>query len=169
MAWPKATDFIESVQDLRAALDDEELRCGEVVCTPLGLPILWSGNFADVFKIHCPATGNTWALKCFTRQIRGLQRRYREVAGCLGQARLPFTVDFQYLEEGIRVGGGRFPVLKMRWVDGLSLNQFVEEQLQRPANLRLLLDLWVKLAVRLREAGKRSAAGTGNHDYSCGR
>ena len=60
MPWPKATDFIEAVQDLRVCVDDEELRGGEVARTPLGLPMLWSGNFADVFKIHCSTTGNTW-------------------------------------------------------------------------------------------------------------
>ena len=40
----------------------------------------------------------------------------------------------------------------MRWVEGLTLNQFVEEHLDRPQNLQMLLDLWVKLATRLREA-----------------
>jgi hypothetical protein len=142
MAWPKPTDFIEAVQDLRGCAGDEELRGGEVARTPLGLPMLWSGNFADVFKIHCPATGNTWALKCFTREVRGLQDRYRNIAAHLEQSRLPFTVDFQYLERGLRIGGGWYPVLKMRWVEGLTLAEFVEEHLQRPANLRMLLDLW---------------------------
>ena len=152
MAWPKTTDYHAAVQDPRISLGDEELRSGEVARTPLGLPMLWSGNFADVFKIHCPATGNTWALKCFTREVRGLRDRYRSIAAHLEQAQLPFTVDFQYLERGIRIGGEWFPVLKMRWVEGLTLNQFAEEHLERPANLKMLLDLWVKLAARLREA-----------------
>ena len=149
----RATQFIEAVQDLRGCVEDEELRDGEVACTPLGLPMLWSGNFADVYKIHCPATGSTWALKCFTRQVQGLQDRYRKIATHLEQARLPFTVDFQYLEQGMHIGSERFPVLKMRWVEGLTLNQFVEEHLERPGNLQMLLDLWVKLAARLRDAG----------------
>jgi serine/threonine protein kinase len=152
VAWPKTTDFIEAVQNLRGCVEDEELRGGEVARTPLGLPMLWSGNFADVYKIHCPATGNTWAIKCFTRQVRGLQDRYRRVAAHLGRAKLPFTVDFRYLEQGIRIGGEWFPALKMRWVEGLTLAEFVEEHLERPGNLKMLLDLWVKLAARLREA-----------------
>ena len=157
MAWPRATDFMEAVQDLRVSVEDEELRDGEVARTPLGLPMLWSGNFADVFKIHCPATGNTWALKCFTREVSGQCDRYRRIAAHLEQAQLPFTVDFQYLEQGIRIDGGRFPVLKMRWVEGLTLAEFVEEHLDRPGNLKMLLDLWVKLAARLREAGMAHA------------
>ncbi len=114
--------------------------------------MLWSGNFADVFKIHCPATGNTWALKCFTREVAGQRERYRRIAAHLEQAQLPFTVDFQYLEQGLRIGGRWFPALKMRWVEGLTLAEFVEEHLERPGNLKMLLDLWVKLSARLREA-----------------
>ena len=40
----------------------------------------------------------------------------------LQQARLPFAVDFQYLEQGIRIHGQWYPILKMRWVEGLLLN-----------------------------------------------
>ena len=153
MAWPTPTDYNEAVQRPRVCLEDEELRGGEVVRGPLGMPLLWSGNFADVYQIHCPATGNTWALKCFTRQVQGLQQRYRAISAHLEQAKLPFTVDFRYLERGISIGGHWYPVLKMHWVEGLTLNQFVEEHLQRPQNLKKLLGLWVKLATWLREAG----------------
>jgi len=55
------------------------VRGGEVARTPLGLPMLWSGNFADVFKVHCPTTGNTWALKCFTLEVSGQCDRYRHI------------------------------------------------------------------------------------------
>jgi formylglycine-generating enzyme required for sulfatase activity len=148
----QVTRFIEAVQDLRGCADDEELRGGEVACTSLGLPMLWSGNFADVYKIHCAATGNTWALKCFTRAITGRQERYRQVAGQLEAAALPFTVPFVYLERGIQVRGRWFPAVKMQWVQGQTLNRFVEESLDKPSMLRQLLDLWPKLVARLRDA-----------------
>jgi formylglycine-generating enzyme required for sulfatase activity/Spy/CpxP family protein refolding chaperone len=157
MTWPTVTDYSLAVQNLGLTADDEELRVGEAKRNRRGLPILWTGNFAAVFRIDCPASGNTWALKCFTREVRGLQDRYRQIAAHLEQARLPFTVDFQYLEQGIHVAGGWFPALKMRWVEGLTLNEFVEEHLDRPVNLRMLLDLWVKLAARLRQAGMAHA------------
>ena len=152
MAWPRATDYSEAVQNLRVSMIDEELREGRLAWNSIGLPMLWAGNFADVYKVHCPATGNTWAIKCFTREVRGLHERYRSISAHLDQVRLPFTVDFQYLEQGIRVGGQTFPILKMRWVEGQTLTQFVEEHLERPRNLKMLLDLWVRLAARLREA-----------------
>ena len=41
----------------------------------------------------------------------------------------------------------------MEWVEGQTLNRFVEESLEKPKMLRQLLELWPKLAGRLREAG----------------
>ena len=91
------------------ALGDEELRHGEVSRDARGLPILWSGNFASVYRIHCPPTGKTWALKCFTREVIARQERYRHIAAALEAARLPFTVPFVYLERGIQVHGQWYP------------------------------------------------------------
>jgi len=152
MDWPKATDYGEAIQQLQFSVGEEELRAGQLALTPLGLPMLWSGNYADVYRIDCPATGNTWALKCFTRKVPGLSERYQAISAHLRRARLPFMVDFQYLEQGIRVRGTWFPALKMRWVKGVLFNEFVEEYLDRPRTLQLLLKMWAKLAVRLREA-----------------
>ena len=63
---------------------------------PRGLPLVWSGNLADVYRIECPATGNTWALKCFTREVAGRQDRYRVIA--------------EYLERGPAAVHRRLPV-----------------------------------------------------------
>ena len=152
MPWPHATEYNEAIQNLRTTASDEELRHGEPVVGPSGVPRPFSGNFADVYKVHCPRTGNTWAVKCFTREVPGLRERYREISAHLEQARLPFMVDFQYVEPGIRAGGQWVPFLKMRWVEGQTLNQFVSESLDKPKTLKVLLQLWTRLAARLREA-----------------
>jgi hypothetical protein len=80
MNWPTATDYHEAVQNPRLAMAGEELRAGEVARGGLGLPILWSGNFADVDKIHCPAAGNIGTLKSLTRQVWGLRDRDQQIA-----------------------------------------------------------------------------------------
>ena len=74
----------------------------------LGMPLPRSGNFADVYEFH-RASGQKWAVKCFTRQVPGLQERYGVISKHLIQAELPFTVDFSYLAKGIRIGGEFFP------------------------------------------------------------
>src|SRR5262249_41116124 len=83
----------------------------------------------------------------------GLRERYREISRHLRQARLPVTVDFTYLEQGIRVAGRWYPVLKMQWVEGLTLNQFAAQYADTPAMLEALLQVWVRMARHLRAAG----------------
>jgi hypothetical protein len=150
MVWPVPQDYNEAVQNPEHCFADPELRAGEAVTDAFGIPRPRSGNFADVYQVRCP--GGDWAAKCFTREVRGLHQRYAAVSAHLQQARLPFTVEFQYLEQGVRVGAGWFPLLKMRWVEGFALNEFVRDNLDRPALLEALLQIWVRMAKRLREA-----------------
>ena len=151
MPWPQTTEYHEAIQNLRTSVSDEELRQGEPALNARGLPMPYSGNFADVYKVHCPATGNTWAVKCFTRESPERRDRYRQIAAHLRRANLAFTVDFQFIEPGIRAAGQWYPFLKMRWVEGRTLNHFVENHLDQRQTLRQLLLLWMKLAHRLRK------------------
>src|SRR5262249_43354763 len=152
MSWPLSQDYNEAIQDPLTSFRDPELRGGEAAVNALGLPMPRSGNFADVYEFRCAQTGNTWALKCFTRHVSGLQMRYAEISQHLAAANLPFTVDFTYLHQGIRVRGEWYPLLKMRWVEGPTLNEFVRNHLDKPQMLDLLCQLWQRLARRLREA-----------------
>ncbi len=151
-SWPLSQDYNEAIQSPKSNFADPELRCGEAVANALGLPMPYSGNFADVYQVRCP-DGSRWAVKCFTRQAEGLRERYQEISRHLRQAKLPFTVDFTYLEQGIRVVGEWYPVLKMEWVEGLTLNQFVGKYADEPALLEALLRNWGRMAGRLRAPG----------------
>jgi hypothetical protein len=152
-AWPEAAQFNEAVQNLASSLVDRELQAGQPELGPLGMPMPYAGNFADVYKVHCPATGNTWAVKFFKREVRDLRERYRAISEHLAAAQLPFMVDFHYQEEGVRIGREAFPLVKMRWVEGQTLNRFVAQSLAQPKLLDQLYALWIKLAARLRTAG----------------
>jgi formylglycine-generating enzyme required for sulfatase activity/WD40 repeat protein len=151
MAWPLSQDYNEAIQNPLTSFSDAELRGGDAVTNALGMPMPRSGNFADVYEFH-GASGQKWAVKCFTRQIPGLQERYSEISKHLVQAKLPFTVDFTYLEKGMRIRGEYYPVLKMQWVEGFLLNEFVRDNLDKPARLDALGQIWLRMAKRLHEA-----------------
>src|SRR6516162_2358313 len=117
MPWPLSQDYNEAVQNPGVAFADPELKGGQPVLGPLGLPMPRSGNFADVYEFT-GASGAKWAIKCFTRQVPGLRERYFEIGKHLAQAKLPFAVEFEFLLRGILIGGDWYPVLKMQWVQG---------------------------------------------------
>ncbi len=152
MDWPTATDYFEAIQSPSLCFTDPDLRQGQPAPGPLGVPMPRSGNFADVYEIRSPG-GRSWAVKCFTRRVEGLHERYQAISAHLERARLQFMVDFQYLDRGVRVRGQWYPVLKMAWVEGLTLNTFVRMYLDRPQTLLTLADrLWVRMAEQLRQA-----------------
>jgi hypothetical protein len=151
MGWPLSQDYNEAVQSPGRNFADPDLRRGQAVVNALGLPMPCSGNFADVYQLRCP-DGSRWAVKCFTREVPGLHERYAEISAHLRRAKLRFTVDFTYLDQGIRVGGQWFPVLKMQWVEGMPLNQFVARSAEKPAVLEGLLHIWARMGQQLRAA-----------------
>ena len=155
MPWPLSQEYNEAVQNPATNFADFDLKQSEAVANALGIPMPCSGNFADVYQCE----GQRFALgrQMLQRESLGLRERYLKISGWLRRANLPFTVDFRYLKQGIRVGGNWYPILKMRWVEGLTLNQFVAQHLDKPAMLEALSQLWAKMGKSLR-AGRSAIA-----------
>ena len=152
MAWPRATDYTAAIQNPASCFRDPELSRGQAASDMLmGLPLMYSGNFASVFKITCPGE-QVWAVKCFTRQVSDLQERYQRISDHLDRQRRKFAVEFVYLPEGIRINGAWYPILKMRWVEGFTLNEFLRDHAGQPALIEQLGLLWLRLASELRDA-----------------
>jgi WD40 repeat protein len=151
MSWPLSQDYNEAIQNLAQTFADSDLRDGEAVTNALGIPVPRSGNFADVYQVRGP-DGKEWAVKCFTRHITGLQERYAALDEHLNKANLPFSVPFRYLAEGVRIRGQWYPVLKMQWVQGNTLNEFVAKHRESKSALEAMLQMWAKLSKRLRDA-----------------
>jgi hypothetical protein len=152
MSWPHATDYNAAVQNPQLCFSDDDLRQGQAVGDLFGLPRPHSGNFADVYQIQS-ADGQSWAVKCFTRPVEGLRPRYHGISEHLRQTQRAFMVEFHFLDEGIRIHGQWHPLVKMRWVEGFRLNEFVREQLNKPVLLERLAQMWIRLGQELRDAG----------------
>ncbi len=150
--WPTSIDYAEAMQSPEMSFRDPDLKSATATTNPLGLPQVFAGNFADVYQLQSPDGTRSWAVKCFTKKVSGLRDRYREISRHLEQARLPLTVGFEYLEEGIRIRGEWFPVLKMDWVSGFTLRDFVQQNLKKPRQLDVLLQVWLKVEPGLRQA-----------------
>jgi hypothetical protein len=151
MTWPQATDYNAAVQNPQLCFRDDDLRQGQAVGDLLGLPCPHSGNFADVYQIR-GADNQSWAVKCFTRRVANLHQRYQAISEHLRQTQRAFMVEFHFREEGICIHGQWYPLVKMRWVEGFRLNEFVRDHLDKPVLLERLAQMWIRLAQELRDA-----------------
>ncbi|WP_461014162.1 serine/threonine-protein kinase [Streptomyces daliensis] len=94
--------------------------------TSLGLPKAISGNFASVFSLTTADGTVRHAVKCFTRYVPDQDDRYRVISKHLSglpasHLSQPWNMGFDYLADEILVGGERYPILKMEWVQGQNL------------------------------------------------
>ena len=151
MTWPTPQDYNEAIQNPRVCFGDEELRAGTPELTPLGLPKPISGAFASVYQMNCGP--RRWAVRCFLREVSDHQARYQAISAHLRAVNLPAMVGFEFLNEGIRIRGKWYPILKMEWIDGEPLNLSIERNLNNPAALQALANKWLETLADLRRHG----------------
>ena len=143
MSWPTPAEINEAVQNPQLSFHDPELSAGQAETDPLGIPLARSGSNADVYCFTCG--GERVAVKCFTRPIAHLEHRYREVHSVLSTLKLPFTVDCRYQPQGIWLQETWYPLVRMQWVDGIRLNEFVQSVVGRKEMLAALVQILSKM------------------------
>ncbi|MDI2132154.1 hypothetical protein [Yinghuangia seranimata] len=157
-AYPTGAAYAEALQNTGLCFADPELRGGSPALTRLGLPRPISGAFASVFTVTSATTGRKFAVKCFTREVPDQADRYRAISALLSgldDASLsqPWKMGFEYLPRGVLVNGRWYPVLKMAWVDGVGLTEWLDANIGEPAAVRTVADNFAALAADLADAG----------------
>jgi len=143
MGLPDGTQYFEAVQNPRIAFQDNELKMCSVETNDLGLPEPYSGGFTTTY--HLSNNGQEWAVRCFTREVPELKKRYEAISNYLDKQGLKYFVKAHLIEEGILVGGKRYPIIKMEWVKGEALNRYVQKNISRKDTLKKLTDEFIKM------------------------
>jgi hypothetical protein len=149
MILPRGDEYIAAVQNPRTAFNDADLRD----CTPesdqFGIPKPYSGGFTATF--HLAHQSREWAVRCFTRAISDLQERYAAIDHFLSRSRERFFVGTFYLSQGIRIAGQWYPIIKMQWVKGDTLNAFIEKNIGNAGRIKKLVPEFLALVQRLQQ------------------
>jgi hypothetical protein len=149
VSWPSPQDYNEAVQNPALNFSDPELRKGQPSLSPLGLPRPITGHFASVYRVH--SSDKDWAVRCFLQNHPDHQQRYEHIADHLSQKKLDCTVAFHYQPEGICVGNTWYPILKMQWCYGETLNSYIERNRFNRRALERLADAFKRLVYDLRK------------------
>lgn len=150
MAWPTPQEYNEALQGPQISFSDTELRSGRPELDALQLPRARSGTFATVYKVRCGQ--RDWAVRCFLREFSDQEERYAAIHEHLERVRLPHMALFQFLRRGILVRGQWYPILKMEWLTGDSLESYVKKNLRSPAVIRGVAVHWLQMIAALQRA-----------------
>ena len=152
MNYPLISEYIESI---KLAEDNfEELSYLRPVLDADGQPVMSSGNFAVVFKMKDERDGKLYAVRCFHRDQEGRAESYRLIEDELKDVESPYLVSFRYMDkelfvDSIQTDETEFPVLLMDWVEGITLDKYLRENLDDQYALEMLayrfsqLDQWL--------------------------
>ena len=149
MQYPLISEYIEAI---RLAADNfDKLSHLQPVLDGNGTPMMSSGNFAVVFKMHDPQAHKDVAVKCFLKEQEGRAESYQLIAQELAYTSSSFLTPFRYLDKELFVesqstNDEEFPVVLMDWVEGETLDRYIQSHLADPNALRLLAFQFSRLA-----------------------
>jgi hypothetical protein len=122
--FPVAGDYYKAVQVPGRAFTVPKLQTAEFVWDSLG-PTLARGSSAVVFQ--AAVGGSPQALRCYIRNDASSRDRYSALSAYLASHDLsPHVSGTIWMEGAIRVNNATWPVLQMGWIDGRTLNEYVD-------------------------------------------
>jgi hypothetical protein len=128
--------------------------------TPIKVYLFGSGAFAAVFKGSI--NGNTYAIRCFLSAENETIERYKRICKYVSQLNSTWKTECEFIDNEITVNGRTYPVLKMEWINGVLINEFVSQNL---SNNNVLSELQNKL-ISISEDLEKNKVGHG--DLQCG-
>ncbi len=152
MQWPSPAEYTTAVRNYpHLSLQDPNLKGGKVKVGKDNFVLSYAGGFSIVFPID--VASKTLALRCWTKGIDDAQIRYEKISDYLRQVSLPWFVDFRYEPEGIMVMGKKHPITRMEWVEGVSLRESIEQNLQSPHIFKVIADDFQEMVAILHKHG----------------
>jgi tRNA A-37 threonylcarbamoyl transferase component Bud32 len=127
---------------------------------PIKVYLFGSGAFAAVFKGSI--NGSTYAIRCFLTAEDETINRYKTICNYLKNIQASWKTDCKFLENEIYVNDNSYPILKMEWLSGLLINQFVSNHI---SDNNVLSELQKQLVAISNDLEKHKI---GHGDLQCG-
>ena len=149
MNYPLISEYVEAIKMAEENFD--ELSYLRPVLDAEGQPVMSSGNFAVVFKMKDERDGKLYAVRCFHRDQEGRSESYRLIEEELKDVESPYLVSFRYMDKELFVDSSQtdeteFPILLMDWVEGITLDKYLRENLDDQYALEMLAYRFSQLA-----------------------
>ena len=141
MEYPLISEYKEAI--LSSEDNFNELSSLRPVLDSHGDPMMSSGNFAVVFKMRDDSDGKLYAVKCFIKDQEGRDESYRKIADELEVISSSYILPLRYLENELFIDSAQcdreeFPVVVMEWVEGETLDAYLNRNLNDKYELEML-------------------------------
>ena len=131
MNLPNIEEYINTIQlGPSKVFSDPVLKKCKIQQNALGLPRTRSGNFAIIFKLHI--SNLEYAVRCFLKMPNNSELRYssikKKIALASSANHASIFSKFEHQKQGILVNQKYYPVMKMEWIKGPTLGEFINRE-----------------------------------------
>lgn len=114
-------------------------------------PVMYTGGYCAVFPYI--ANNKKYAVRCWHANLDGVQERTYKIAEFISSVKLPYFVNFEYVDEGIATPKGVMPIVIMDWVDAKPLKTFISQIVHNSLALDSLASNFLTMARKLHDNG----------------
>ena len=136
---PTIPSIRTSVENQSVLVLDEHAKNGVFRRGARNQLIAYTGGFSVVFPYEV-ANGEKWAFRCWHLDVNNSKRRYEIISDAIQKAQLDFLCGFEYVERGINIEGKVYPTTRMRWVDGITIKDYICQKRNSKQLLKELAD-----------------------------
>jgi serine/threonine protein kinase len=145
---PTVPSIRTSVENKTVLVLDEHAKNGVFRRDSRGRLIAYTGGFSVVFP-YVSSDGTKWAFRCWHSDISNTQKRYEIISDAIRKANMDFLCEFDYIEKGVNVEGKIYPTTRMRWVDGVTIKEYICQNRNSKQTLLTLADDFLKMTQTL--------------------
>lgn len=142
-------DIVTAILNSDTFLKVPELKGAKPRIESNGKPYAFTGGFNMVFQLE--HQNKKWAFRVWHVPMGEHTDRYRRISKYLFEKKLPYFADFIYDEKGILVNGNLLDTIRMEWLEGKLLKEYLEENLGNKNKLTKLANDFLEMCKTLRE------------------
>jgi len=161
LTLPTLQEYQEAMQRPDLCFKDPDLRKGKTISGVFGLPKVISGGFAGVFQVK--KRKKNYAARCFLRVVDDTEKRYKAIHKFLHRKRINCVIKFDYIDKGILVKEKWYPILKMEWLEGDTLSEYIEKNRH---NRKAMTEVATKFKALVEELHDRGISHGDLHDQN---
>lgn len=141
---PTIPSIRTSVENQSVLILDEHARNGIFRRDDRGRLIAYTGGFSVVFP-YKTANNEKWAFRCWHSDVNNSKMRYEIISKAIKKAQLDFLCDFEYIEKGINVEGKVYPITRMKWINGITIKDYICQNRNSKYLLKELADKFLSM------------------------
>lgn len=141
---PTIPSIRTSVENKDALILDEHAKKGTFRRDAKGRLFAYAGGFSVVFP-YKTSDGIMWAFRCWHSDVNNTKKRYELISETIQNANLDFLCGFEYVDYGINIEGVVYPITRMRWIEGVTIKEYICQNRNSKDSMLKLADSFLKM------------------------